>query len=186
MDEFFRHESEGECGEDADGAGENGKCEVMPIPFCCYVTVPEGFEPARECERPVILAAIVGNCTFLCDSKKEIEDVKIGTECGNLYCDIEVPKTDLVGSIKVQSALKIKEICGEQYTFVCCCDCVCINETLCYRCPGCEPPSVEDVAIEIDPRSLDACAVDNCNCKTLYKITGKLKVDFSCPRCKQS
>ena len=162
---------------------KGGKCRVTPIPFCCYVTVPESFEPVRECDKPVIASAIVDNCTFLCEGPQKVEDVKVETACGAIYCDIEVMKTDLVGCIKIQNALKIKECRGCQYTYVCCCDCVCLCETLCYRCPECEPPCIDDVMIEIDKDKLNAVYIDECNGKSLYKITGALKVTLKCPKC---
>ena len=45
------------------------------IPFCCYVTVPEGFEPVISGGKPVVASAIVSNCTFLCEGTEEIPEV---------------------------------------------------------------------------------------------------------------
>lgn len=151
-----------------------GEREVV---FCCYVTVPEDFMPVEVSEKPVIKAAIVNNCTFLCNGTKAAT-----CTVDSLVCDLELPTTSLVGCLQIQNALKIKEIEGDQKTFVCCCDCICIEEELCVACPGC-PTTPTNLEFMIDIDSLDAEFIDSCVGKSVYKITGKVIITFECPTC---
>lgn len=150
------------------------------VPFCCYVTVPEGFEPVLVEGKPVVESAIVSNCTFLCEGTEETTGQVDTTPA--LTCTFEIPKTDLLGCVSVQNALQIKEIEGSQITFVCCNDCVCIEETLCIACPGC-PTTPTDLAITIDRTSFMVTFVDSCAGKSVFKITGQILITFTCPTC---
>ena len=150
------------------------------IPFCCYVTIPEGFEPVVVSGNPVVFSAIVSNCTFLCEGTEEITG-EVNTD-PPITCIFEMPKTDLVGCVQIQNALQIREIGNTQTTFVCCNTCVCIEETLCIACPGC-PTTPTDLAFTIDQNAFAVTFVDSCAGKSEFKITGQLVITFVCPAC---
>lgn len=150
---------------------------IKTVPFCCYVSVPEGFEPVISEEQPVITSAIVSNCTFLCEGT-EIGTGTVIVDTTEITCDFEMPKTDLLGCVCVQNALEITD--GEQVSWVCCNDSVCIEETLCVSCPDTSVLPT-DVQITVDPESLDATFVDSCAGKSAFKITGLIVITFTCP-----
>lgn len=180
---------------------QQGQCIVDPIPFCCFVTIPDGFKPKLDrLGSKIICSTIIKDCTTISQGTRFVKNVEIDTgNCGTIFCDLELPTAKLSGCLEVQNALKIKRkkrddngCCANDIdchkerdcTFVCCETCVCLEEqTLCVCCPQTNVECDATVNFKIDKDSLDAKFVGICDdcCKDeVWKITGLIDIEVDC------
>lgn len=159
--------------------------------FCCFVIVPGDAEAVPD----NVNGIIVKKCLECCEGTIEKEATVTITECPALTtidCPIKLKTFEIVGCVKVQASMQIKDKDDStKTTRVCCRDCVCFEKTgepVCICCPDCCCPgcSCDDVEFDVSVEFDDAVPITNSgtqcpNGNRVYKLTGTVTVTITCP-----
>jgi len=142
--------------------------------FCLYFIIPEGY---TLCNLDDAKISIFKKCLFIEEDTLH-ESAKVCTPCGNVHTRCRIYRSRLVGSVKINASLPIKndDAC-EEYAEVCADESFCLDEVIGYSAK-CKTFDLDKISICPDYKSLDVTVLNECSGKTAVRLDGKLIISL--------
>jgi len=142
--------------------------------FCLYFIVPECYS---LCDLDTAKISVFKKCLFI-EGDNLHENAKVCTPCGTVHTRCTIYREKLMGSVKINASLQIKndEAC-EEYAQVCADESFCIDEVIGYFSKS-KQISMDKISICPDYKSLDITVLNECNGKKAIRLDGKLIISL--------